>query len=317
MASGSAAASHLAKPWAVKAGQRALEDAMRRNGVDGLVQPAGAAGHFRTRYAVRGTPLVSVIVALTDGVVGDDRKDTVSAALERMAARTAYRHVEWIRTAVLTSGIQKAQGAHLLFLADGPLEPLAVDWIDALMEWSQQDSVGAVGGWLLRSDDTVQHAGFVLGGDGGPANGLEGEPSWTRGHLSTALDVRNCTAVSAACLLTRRSVFDEVGGLDQQLGELIDVDYGLRLWRANLRVVITPHARLRYPGPVKVPRSNVPPSRARLEALARLRETWGARLDRDPFYNVNFDRRAASFRLPPVTERPSLDRRSTEETTTS
>ena len=187
----------------------------------------------------------------------------------------------------------RAGGDHLLVL-DAGVAPLSSDWIDTLLESSQQEQVGAVGGLVLRADAAIDSAGLVLGCAGLYAHAFRGEPHWTRGHLSNILDVRNCSAVSGACLMTRRSVFEQVGGFDERLGAgLWEVDYGLRLRRAGFRTVITPHARICRSG--REP-STPEPSPADINYL---RTTWGSLLDSDPYYNPHFDRRAATFRLPP------------------
>ena len=91
--------------------------------------------------------------------------------------------------------------------------------------------------------------------------------------------------------MTRRSVFEQVGGFDPEAGALWNVDYCLRIRAAGLRVAVTPHARVR--------RTTDRPATARpAGALARLRARWGTQLERDPYYNPNFDRHAATFRLP-------------------
>ncbi len=288
----SAASSQLAKPWAVRAGRRALEEAVQRRGLPALVTSAGAAGHFRVRYEIAGVPVISILMPSSPGgratevlhrttrgrildIVGADP----SSAGQPLAAR-------------LNAMARRATGSHLLFLHDD-VEPCGPGWLDAMVEFSQQARIGAVGPFLLRHDGTIDSAGLVLGVGGVAADALQGAGGWTRGHLSNALDVRNCSAVNGACLLTRRDVFERLGGFDERFGEaLFAVDYGLRLREAGLRVVVTPHARVWHDA-----RCRHLPAAGEAD---RLRARWGRALDRDPYYNAAFDRHAATFRLPPA-----------------
>jgi GT2 family glycosyltransferase len=291
MAPGSAASSQLAKPWAVRAGQRALEEAILRRGLSAAVTSAGAAGHFRVRYAIAGAPVTSILMP--------SASTATAAAIQRT---TRGRRIDIVAADPATPGgplaarlnalARRATGDHLLFLHED-VEPCGPGWLDAMIEFSQQAHIGAVGPFLLRRDGTIDSAGLVLGAGGIAAGALQGAPGWTRGHLSNALDVRNCSAVSGACLLTRRDVFERLGGFDERFGEaLFAVDYGLRLGEAGLRVVVTPHARV-WHGPVC-------PHAAAADEGDRLRARWGRALDGDPYYNPAFDRRAATFRLPPA-----------------
>jgi GT2 family glycosyltransferase len=175
-------------------------------------------------------------------------------------------------------GLRAHASDHLLFLAPDVVRPSS-DALDAMLELSQQEDIGAVGPIVVRPDGTIDSAGLVLGPDG-PRGAFAGEPHWTLGHLSNILDVRNCAAVSGACLMTRRSVFEQVGGLDAEAGSLWDVDYCLRVRAAGLRVAVTPHARVRR---------NAAGTDVAVSAKV---------MDRDPYYNPNFDQRTATFRLP-------------------
>jgi GT2 family glycosyltransferase len=316
----SAASSQLAKPWAARAAQRALEDALQRRGIAAVVLPAGATGHFRVRHAILGAPVVSVLILLADAtpvdsvapllralaktttgrvleiVLGHDRTLSVSpaaiAALGSLRYRTVACEPGRGRSSGLNALARAASGDHLLIL-DPDIEPFEAGWLDAMLEFSQQPAIGAVGAILLQRDDTIAHAGIVIGAGGVAARAFSGEPAWTRGHLSNTLDVRNCSAAGGGCLLTRRAVFDRVGGFDERLGPgAAEIGYGFALREAGLRVVVTPHARLRAGAGIAAIDS-IPDAEA-----SRLRERWGAWLDADPFYNPNFDRREAGFRLP-------------------
>lgn len=321
----SAASSQLAKPWAVRAGGRALEDAIRREGVAARVVPAGAAGHFRVRYAIAGAPVVSVLITSSNRTrtVRGRRVDLLAQCVAAVARTTAGRAIEIViahqapispeaaaalrrvphcaiafpaesepvLAARLNEAARIARGDHLLIVHDD-VEALEQGWLDAMLEFSQQSAIGAVGPLLLHPDGSIEHAGIVLGAGELAAHAFQGEPAWTRGHMSNALDVRNCSAVSGACLLTRRRVFEEIGGFDERVGrELYDIDYGLRVREHGYRLVVTPHARLRHHKAAGTPRGRRP------DEVARLKASWGTVLSRDPYYNPNFERRAATFRL--------------------
>jgi len=314
----SAASSQLSKPWAVEAGCRALEDAVRRSGERATVHPTGAAGHFQVRYEVGGTPLVSIVIAAA-GTEPARTSEAWHARLAHLAGRTRYRPVEFIvatrdvsldlgragssancrmiatgadaAPAQLTVASRASRGDHILLL-DADAEPIAGDWLESLVGLSQRPGVGAVGAFLLRPGGVVDHAGIVVGVGRVAAPALAGEPDWLQGHRAMALDVRNCSAVSAACLMSRRFVFESAGGLDSSLPGLYDVDYGLRVRGKGLQVVVTPHVRLTC-GSTSARLGGTP-----ADEIARLRATWGAAVDRDPYYNPHFDRQAATFRLP-------------------
>jgi GT2 family glycosyltransferase len=287
-----------------------------------------AAGHFRIKYAIVGSPVVSILIATAGATrqVRGRRVDLLANCLRAIARTTRRRTTEFVivhdaslseaaRRALeparyrliscppakgainlaerLNHGARAAAGDHLLLLHDD-VEPVEEGWLDALLEFSQQDAIGAVGPFLVRPDGRLDHAGIIVGAGGVAAHAFQEEPASTRGHVANALDVRNCAATSGACLLTRRAVFEQVGGLDERVGtELYDVDYGLRVRRAGLRVVVTPHAHAYHHVVGKGSRGGSPAE------VQILRAIWGSALEDDPYYNANFDRSRASYRLPP------------------
>jgi O-antigen biosynthesis protein len=227
----STASAGSAKPWADDAGKRALEDYLRRKGLDGDVLSGGVPGLYRVRFAIGGTPLVSIVA---DGGTAEH--------LQHVRARTRYQHVE------IVSSTGDARGEHLLFLDPG-LEPLDDEWLTAMLEYSQQDAIGAVGARLSYRDGRLRHVGVVTCLDGGPAAIFDGHAADSYGYFSSAIGVRNYAAVSGECLMTRRSVFTRLGGFTDRLPRFgADVDYCARVRLAGLRVVFTPYARLQYSG---------------------------------------------------------------------
>ncbi len=136
-----------------------------------------------------------------------------------------------------------AHGDHLLFL-DWGLKPIDSGWLTALLEFSQQAAIGAVGAKLHYPDGSLKHVGILLGVNGVAAPALHRYPRSSLGYFGAAIAARNYSAVSGECLMTRRAVHDSVGGFDDEMGGFADVDYCLRVTRAGYRVVFTPHAAL-------------------------------------------------------------------------
>jgi GT2 family glycosyltransferase len=276
------------KPWAHEAGMRALRDAVQRRQYAAMVVTGGVPGLYRVRFDVRDAPTVSVIIVNTLGSAG---------AGERCAARlrslTSTIDIEVVIASgdrAVTQAVQRAvsaaSGTHLVFL-EASLVPLDAEWARALLEYSQQDAVGAVGARIEYADGTLRHIGLVLGVAPGVAPPMDGAEGHSYGYFSSAIGVRNYSAVSQECFMTRRSVFDDIGGLADNLPwRAAGVDYCLRARRRGLRVVFTPYARLRLTEEV-----NNSPLDA--EAIDALRRRWGSALDADPYYNRNLSRREA------------------------
>ena len=323
MAAGSAASSRLAKPWAISAGRRALEDHLRRTGLDAQVQQAQAASHFRVKYTIRGSPTVSLLLPCACGPAQDAAAPSrVVRALARTGSirlldvlvvchgelpaswRTALGEIPHLvveapagratTPAALNRAAGHASGQYLMTLDPG-LQLLEADWLETLVALSQLEAIGAVGPVLLQADGTVDSAGIVVGcGADGAAGAFHGAPRWTWGHVANALHTRDCTAVDTACLMTKRAVFERVNGFDETFdGTLLAVDYGLRLREAGFRVLVSPYAHARWASPRPTHATGAEEQR---RALAR----WRRWLEDDPYYNPNFDRAAASFRLPSV-----------------
>jgi GT2 family glycosyltransferase len=180
----------------------------------------------------------------------------------------------------------------LLFL-DNDIEAIEPDWLVHMAEHVQRAEVGAVGARLLSPDSTIEHAGVVLGPNGVVHPAFHGFPAEDPGVYRQLQMTRNYSAVSGACLLTRRDVFQEVGGFDAQCfpDAWSDVDLCLKMQRAGYRIVYTPFAKLYYH------RAGGCLSTAGLGANDVIRERWAGVLERDPYYNPNLSRERADFSL--------------------
>lgn len=316
---GSAASENAAKPWAIDAGRMALADYVRRRGWRADVLPGVAPGVFRIRREIAGRPLVSIVIP-TRG-----RDPRLARCLTRLADGTAWRPFEVLvvadqalgeraRAALarldgrivpydadggfnfsrkVNAGARAASGGHLLLLNDD-VEPLDdPDWLSAMLEYSQAPDVGAVGAKLVYPDGRVQHAGIVLGVRGVAAHAFHQHPPSTQGHASSIVRPGNFSAVSAACLMTRRDVFDEAGGFDECFPvDFNDVDYCLKVRRAGRRVVFTPYAQLVHDESASVGRRMPDP-----RAIAEMRRRWGPVIDRDPYYHPDLSREYPDYRI--------------------
>ncbi len=269
---GSAAGDTGAKPWAYEAGRRAIADAMARRGEEATVEDSVIAGTFHVRRAVRGEPLVSVIVPFRDEPAllsqcyesiceapGYDRYELVlidngsvlpetAAILDRLAADPRVVLLEepapfnW--AAINNDAAALASGELLLFL-NNDIEATTEGWMRALVEHAQRPEVGAVGARLLYPDRTVQHVGVVVGMHAGAAHVLQDIPEGSPGYLSWAFMTRDVSAVTGACLMTRRSAFEQVGGFSADLPIAFnDIDFCLKLRDKGYLVVFTPLAEL-------------------------------------------------------------------------
>jgi GT2 family glycosyltransferase len=139
---------------------------------------------------------------------------------------------------------RRATGDVLVFL-NNDIEALASGWLDALCAQAERDDVGAVGARLIYPDGRVQHCGVVLGMGGAAGHVLKGLFPGAPGYLAMAVTARECSAVTGACLASRRNVFEQHDGFDESLGvDLNDIDYCLRLQRFGLRVLYEPAAEL-------------------------------------------------------------------------
>jgi GT2 family glycosyltransferase len=182
-------------------------------------------------------------------------------------------------------------------LLDGDIDVIDGGWLREMVSLALRPDVGAVGARLLHPDDTLRHAGLVLGfGDGPGIAGCLGQAAGRNdnGYFGHFALTREVSAVTGACLAIRKATLEALGGFEEgQLPEAYgDVDLCLRLWSRGLRVLWTPFAELYRLGPAQ---EDAASERAAEAALMRAR--WGDALTADPFYNPAFSRHGQPFQL--------------------
>jgi O-antigen biosynthesis protein len=303
------------KPKMLEAGRLALEAHLERR-----QQPGHVAVDWRTylywvKRELTEAKQISIIIPVRD------RVDLLARCLNSLTSKTSYAPYEVVVvdndsqsedarayfshfnhrllhyngpfhfSAINNFAVKQTDSPWLLFL-DYHTEVFDGDWLTTMAEHVQRREVGAVGPRLLYPDDTVQHAGIVLGVGGIAEHAFRGLPAEAPGVCRQLQATRNYSAVTGACLLTRRDVFDEVGGLDERLPVSFgDVDLCLKMRRAGYVIVYTPFAKLYHHGS-DVHRQTIKPNEATL-----MRERWPELLERDPYYNPNLSRERADFSL--------------------
>lgn len=271
--SGSTSASLTAKPYADQAGQRALVDAIyRRNEKGRVLEITGLPGLYTIRYEILKYELVSIIITITNKgalnrciqsifknssypnfeviVIDNSRCEKTAKILASWQYQEPNRfkcyplNIQFNYSKINNYGAGKAQGEYLLFLSNDT-EVITPDWIDAMVEQAQRVSVGAVGALLLYPDNTIQHAGVVIGVGGIAGHSHRCFPSTASGYLFQIKTLNNYSAVTGACLMCRREVFDCVGGFNENLaGAYSDVDLCLKLVEKGYKNIYIPYAVL-------------------------------------------------------------------------
>jgi GT2 family glycosyltransferase len=310
---------------------RALAEALERRGEPGAVsERSDCPGVYLVRYALREARRVSVIVPTRDHaedverclasvfaktrypdleVILLDNGSTDRAALETFERwqakeprlRVVRYDVPFNFSTINNYAVTQSTGYYLLFL-NNDTEVLSEGWIEALVEQAQRPSIGAVGALLLYPDETVQHAGVIVGIGGTAGHSHKLYPADAAGYDNMLKAINNYSAVTGACLMTRRAVFDEVGGFDESLTVAFnDVDLCLKIGAAGYRIVSLPHVVLTHfesksrghdVGTFKVARS--------LSEVRTMHERWTGILEHDPCYNPNLTVLAEDFSLAPA-----------------
>jgi GT2 family glycosyltransferase len=310
----SSAAHIRQKPGQLEAGRFAIEDHLRRRNERAHVLVDWRTHAFHVRRELAEAKKISIIIA------AGHNKGWRASCLEAFANATRYPNYEIV---VLKGEIQspgaavpishvphrvlpvsdmsnngarnfaakQVQSPWLLFLDDA-VEPIpqSADWLTIMAEHVRRAEVGAVGARLLNRDETIEHAGTVIGIKGIAQPAFRGFPAEHLGVSRQLQITRNCTAVSGACMLIRREIFEEMDGFDETLPESVtDVDLCLKIRQAGYLIVYTPFAKLYWE------RSSSGSIDGAAETI--MRQRWGEVLQRDPYYNPNLSRQRADFSL--------------------
>ncbi len=308
------------KPEALRRGSLLLEEVVQRRGLDASVVYGNIQHYFRVKYTIKNTPIVSIIIPFKD------KSELLDMSINSILDRSTYENYEIIgisnnseesETFEMMSALEKkdkrvsfyeynvpfnysdinnhavntyAKGKHILLL-NNDIEIISSGWIEAMLEFSQRDNVGCVGAKLYYPDETIQHAGIIIGLGGYAGHSHKTFARYSGGYFNRLNVVQNLSAVTAACLMIKRSIYDEVGGLNDVDFKIAynDVDFCLRVLEKGYLNIFTPFAEAYHHESISRGYEETP------EKIARFQKEKDALFERhknilesgDSYYNPN------------------------------
>lgn len=316
------------KGYAFEAGLRAVQDALVRRGINGHATHGAANGLYDVYYDIESEKLVSIIIPTKNGY--KDVQRCVSSIIEK----TTYQNYEIIMadngstdpkmhelyaefeqqlpgrffvesidipfnfSTINNRAAKKAHGEYLLFL-NNDTEVITENWLTLMVSFAQQERIGCVGAKLLYPNNTVQHAGVILGLGGVAGHGHYGYPHGDLGYFGRLAINVNYSAVTAACLLMKKADFDAVGGFEEAFTVAFnDVDLCLKVQALGRDNVWLHEAELYHFESQTRGYDDKGKKKKRFEQeKVMMEEKWGPLIENDPFYNPNLTRDIPNFSL--------------------
>ncbi|MGH7556627.1 MAG: glycosyltransferase family 2 protein, partial [Gemmatimonadota bacterium] len=325
---GSTASAGDEKSYAYMAGLRALKEHVSRCRLPACAEPAPGTQCYRLRFSEpESQPLVSLIIPTRDKV------ELVRACVESIRNKTTYRNYEII---VVNNGsvegetirylheIDQSDGIHVLPYTDSfnysainnfavahangtiiglinnDIEVISPDWLSEMVSWAVQPDVGCVGAKLYYADGSIQHAGVILGLNGVAGHSHRAFPRDHHGYFFRLKVIQNLSAVTAACMIVRKNVYEAVGGFNETDLPVAfnDVDFCLRVRETGYLNVWTPYAELYHLESTSRGAEDNPEKQARaVREIMYMQEKWERPLQNDPYYSPHLTKHAENFSL--------------------
>ena len=307
-----------AKDYAFISGSKAIEDHLKRVGLEGTVSKGCIPGIYRVDYKVKGNPKVSIIIPNKDG------KETLKVCIDSILEKSTYSNYEivivennstteeiWeyykeleqnekIRvvkypnkgfnySTIINCGVRNSEGEFVVQL-NNDTEVLTENWLELLIGFAQREDVGAVGAKLYYPDETIQHAGIIVGIGGIAGNRFKSIPKDGHAYFAMESMVNNLSAVTGACLFSRKSIYEEVGYMEEKLAVAFnDVDFCLKIREKGYKIVYTPYVEFTHYESKSRGQEDTPEKIKRFQGeINTFEKRWGNFLDEgDPYYNIN------------------------------
>jgi len=304
-----------------------LKNTLKRRNINGKVEEGFFKGSYRIKYGLIDKPLVSIIISTKDKV------DLLSKCINGIFSNNSYKNFELIIidnqsvesetfkyfeklknnpkirllkydepfniAAIFNWAVRFARGEFILFMGNDT-EPVTKDWLERMVSYGQRDHIGAVGAKLLYPDKSIQHAGVVLG-YGSASDNSDRVAGHCFSHFPDSFGyfgfinlARNYSAVTGACLLTKKSLYLKVGGFNEEILKVRfnDVDYCLKLGAKGYYIVYAPECVLYHYESTSVSKIRMDP-----QEIKYMRKKWSFWEDNDPFYNPNLTLDSTDYTL--------------------
>ena len=330
-----------AKNYAFEAGKKAIEDHIKRVGLEGTVSKGCIDGIYRIDYKVIGEPRVSIVIPNKDG------KDILEVCINSIFEKSTYKNFEIVITennsetneifdyyktllkndkikivnyntgkrietedecsleytnknrrevksgfnysAIINFGVKNTTGEYVVQL-NNDTELITPNWLELMLGFCQRKDVGAVGVKLYYQDETIQHAGIIVGIGGIAGNRFKSIPKSGHGYFAKESMIENLSAVTAACIMTPKSIYEEVGWMDEGLAVAFnDVDFCLKIREKGYLVVYNPFIEFWHYESKTRGQEDSPAKIKRFQGeMSRFEQRWPEILDSgDPYYNIN------------------------------
>ena len=316
------------KLYAFEAGRRAVQAHYERTGIRAEVFKGEYLGLYRTKFIRDHDPLISIIIPNKDHI------DDLKRCMESIEQKSTYKNYEYIivennstdsatfeyykkleaenpkvrmvywdgvfnYSAINNYGASFAKGEYLLLL-NNDTEIINPDCLEELLGYCMRKDVGAVGARLYYEDDTIQHAGVVIGFGGIAGHCFVQQKRGTTGYCHRIICAQDYSAVTAACMMVKKSAFDAVGGLSEELAVAFnDIDFCMKLRKAEYLIVYNPYAELYHYESKSRGLEDTPEKVARFnKEIATFEKKWPEILENgDPYYNPNLTLKSQDFSL--------------------
>ena len=325
---GSTALSPSAKNYTTVAGVHALQDYFKESHQKVTVEKGLLPNTYKVSYLLPDTPpLVSLLIPTRDGyeilfkcitsilektiypnyeIIILDNETTDAQTLAYFETLKVYDHIRILEyhypfnySAINNFGVQHAKG-EIIGLVNNDVEVISHHWLTEMVSHALREDIGAVGAMLYYDNETIQHAGVILGIGGVAGHSHKYFPRHSEGYFSRLKIIQNYSAVTGACLVVKKSLYLEVNGLNEQdlTVAFNDVDFCLKLLEKGYRNLWTPYVELYHhesisrgqeDNPVKIERFN--------NEVSFMKQKWNIILKGDKYYNSNLTQQYEDFRI--------------------
>lgn len=308
-----------AKPYAFEAGKKAIESHLERVDLKAKVEHGYSLGIYRTIYEVIGNPKVSIIIPNMDHI------EELKVCINSILSKTTYSNYEIIivennskkdetfeyykqieqnekikviyypekkfnYSKIINFGVKEATGEYIMQL-NNDTELITKNWLEELIGYAQRKDIGAVGVKLYYPDNTIQHDGVIIGIGGVGGHIMKNLPKDQRAYFARDTFVQNLSAVTAACIISRKEIYEEVGYMDENFEVAFnDLDFCLKIREKGYLIVIDPYVELIHYESKSRGYEDTPEKIKRFQGeIEKFKEKWKEILEKgDPYFNKNF-----------------------------